>query len=183
MDFGSLLRETWNRYIREIVSLVLFTLLGVALCFTIILIPTVASGWMRGMLEYVREGHPPRLEELWSFEDYLQTLLLIVISGVLIVIGYALLIVPGVILHVWWLYALLFLVDEKLGFAEALRESRKAVVRTGFFNHLVVLLICAVLGSIGSSFSGLGALLTTPFALLLLALAYEEVSQEEVEAP
>jgi uncharacterized membrane protein len=182
MDFAGLLRTAWQGYVRAIVNLVLFTMVGAALCVTIVLIPTVVAGWYRGLLGYVRDGREPQLAELWSFEDYLQSLLLIVVSALLIAIGYALLIIPGVILHTWWLYSLFFVVDRKLSFFEAMKASRQAVLRSGFFNHLVVLLILGVLQGVGgSALSGLGALLTTPFSLLLLTLVYEELLAEETQ--
>lgn len=182
MDFESLLKASWDQFIREIVRLVLFTLVGVALCITIILIPSVCAGWVRGMLAYVRENRLPEFEELWSFDDYLQSLLVVVVGGVLVSVGYLLLIVPGVILNVWWLYSLYFVVDRKMGFIAALGASKAAVSRTGFFSHFVVLVIIAALGTLGGAASGLGTLLTTPFSLILVSLAYEEIAEERIEA-
>lgn len=176
MDFGRLLRASWELFIREIVSLVLLTLVGAVLCLTIILIPTVMAGWARGVLGYVRDGRAPKLEQLWNFDDYGSTLLVIVVGGILICIGYVLLVVPGVILHVLWLYSLFFVVDKGSSFTEALRESGRAVNATGFFNHFVMLVIVAALGALGGTASGLGALLTTPFSLLLLAHAYDQIA-------
>lgn len=181
MDFGSLLKTSWDRFISEIVRLVLFTLVGAVLCITIVLIPTVAAGWVRGILGYIREDRIPEFEELWNFDDYLQTVLLLVVAGVLISIGYMLLIIPGVILNVWWFYSLFFVIDKRMRFKDAMRASKNAVSRTGFFNHFVVLLIMAVLGTLGGAFSGLAVLLTTPFSLILMTLAYVEVSGAEIE--
>jgi hypothetical protein len=181
MDFGVLLKTTWDRFIGEIVRLVLFTLVGAVLCITIVLIPTVSAGWLRGILGYVREDRIPEFEELWNFDDYLQTLLLLVVGGVLVSIGYMLLIIPGVILNVWWFYSLFFVVDKQMRFDDAMRASKNAVSGTGFFNHFVVVLIIAVLGTLGGAFSGLGMLLTTPFSLILMTLAYVEIAGAEVE--
>lgn len=181
MDFGNLLKTSWDRFIKEIVTLVLFTLVGAVLCITVILIPTVLAGWLRGVLGYIRETRTPQLDELWNFDDYLQTLLLLIVGGLLVSLGYVFFIVPGVILNVWWFYSLFFIVDEKLRFSDAMRESKNAVSRTGFFNHFVVVLIVAVLGLLGGTFSGLAMLLTTPFSLILMTLAYEEISESDFE--
>ena len=85
---------------------------------------------------------------------------------------HALLIIPGVVLRVWWLYGLFFLVDRRIDFVEALRASKNAVMGSGFFEHLVVLLVATLLSALGSSLWGIGTLFTTPFSLLLLALVY-----------
>jgi uncharacterized membrane protein len=177
MDFTALLSEAWRRFVDEIVQLVLFALLGTLLCLTIVLIPTVVGGFFRGFLGYVRDGRVPAFDELWRFDDYLPLLLLIVLGSVAIAIGYLLLFVPGVILSVWWLYAVFFLLDREMGVVEALGASKAAVSASGFFNHLVVLLIVSLLGALGGSLSGLGTIFTTPFALVFLSLCYLELRE------
>jgi hypothetical protein len=172
MDFAGLLRDSWQRFVEEIVQLVLFTLLGWVLCFTIVLIPTVVGGWLRGILAYVRDGEPPSFEELWNFEDFLPLALLFVLGAIGISIGYMLFFIPGVVLSVWWLYAGFYLVDRGMGVVEAFGASKDAVQDTGFVNHLVVLAIISVLGMLGGSIYGVGALFTTPFCILFAALVY-----------
>ncbi len=176
MDFGKQLKDCWDPFIKEIVNLILFALVGGVLCLTIVLIPTVAGGWARGFLGVVREGKRPDFNELWNFEGYLQLLLLMLVQGLLISIGYMLLFIPVVILTVWWLYALFFLVDRDLGFWEAMSASREAVNTAGFFNHFVVFLIVCVLNALGGALSGLGTLVTLPFTLLLLSRVYVDLS-------
>ncbi len=172
MDFAAVLQESWEKFVAEIVPLVLFTLLGSVLCLTIVLIPTVAGGWFRGILGYVRYGDSPNLDELWNFEDFLPIALLLILGAIGVTIGYMLLFVPGVILSVWWLYSLFFLLDRQMGVIEAFGASKDAVSQSGFLNHLVVLLIVSVLGAIGGSLSGFGALFTTPFGIIFMALCY-----------
>jgi hypothetical protein len=82
---------------------------------------------------------------------------------------------------VWWLYAIFFLVDRKLGFWEAMSASREAVGRTGFLNHLGIVAIFVILNSLGGALSGLGTLLTTPFTFILLTLAYLQVAGSRTE--
>jgi len=117
---------------------------------------------------------------LWSFDGYLQILLLIVVQGLLVSLGFMLLVIPGVILSVWWLYSLYFLVDRNLGFWEAMSASREAVSQGGFFNHFVVFLIVIVLNALGSVLSGLGNLVTLPFSLVLLSRVYADLTGPKV---
>ena len=181
MDFASLFKTTFDQFVNGIVKLILFTVVGCVLCITIVLIPTVMGGLMRGMLRYVREGVEPEFDELWRFEDYLQTVLVIVLGGIAIAIGLALLIVPGVVLMVWWMYALFFIVDRKMSFSQAMGASMRLVNQSGFWNHFVVLLVLAVLNSLGGSLAGLGTLLTAPFGLLLMTNAFLSVTGKDVE--
>ncbi|MDJ0763360.1 MAG: hypothetical protein QNJ97_10255 [Myxococcota bacterium] len=175
MDFEYLLKMTWKQYISGIIKLVLFFLVGAVLCITIVLIPTVAAGWTRGVLAYIRTGTFPEMNELWKFDNYFQTAVLIVVGGILIAIGWALLIVPGVILSVWWLYAIFFIVDRKMEFFEALGASKAAVSESGFFAHFVLLLILLFLNGVASALGGVGTILTMPFTYILVALAYLEL--------
>ena len=114
MDFESLFKTTLSQFVKRIVRLILFTLVGCLLCCTIVLIPTVMGGLTRGTLRYVREGVEPEFAELWSFDDFLQTLLLMLLGGIAIAVGLLLLIIPGLVLMVWWMYALFFVVDRKM---------------------------------------------------------------------
>jgi hypothetical protein len=172
MDFNRLFKVTFDQFVKGIVRLLLFNLVGCLLCFTIVLIPTVARGLTRGMLRYAREGIEPEFDELWRFDDYLQVLLLMVLGGVAIALGLLLLIVPGVVLMVLWMYALVFLVDRNLSFSQAMGASKQLVGGSGFWNHLVILLVVVVLNSLAGGLAGLGTLLTAPFALLLVVNAY-----------
>ncbi|MCP4601238.1 MAG: hypothetical protein GY847_12060 [Proteobacteria bacterium] len=177
MDFEYLLKMSWKQYINGIIALVLFYLVGICLCITIVLIPTVTAGLTRGVLAYVREGRKPEFQELWNFDNYLQTTLLLIIGGLLIFLGYLLLIIPGVILSVLWLYSLFFIVDKKMQFFEAMSASREAVSGSGFFQHLVLLLIILFLNGFAGAMGFVGTLLTTPFALVLTTLAYLELTE------
>lgn len=172
MDFNRLFKATFDQFVKGIVKLILFALVGCLLCFTIVLIPTVMGGLTRGMLRYVREGIEPEFDELWRFDDFLQILLLIVLGGIAIAIGLMLLIVPGLVLMVWWMYALFLIVDRKMTFGEAMGASKHLVSGSGFWNHFVVLLVMTVLNSLGSGLAGLGTLITAPFGLLLVTNAY-----------
>ncbi len=179
MDFEKLFKAAWGQFVKGIVRLILFNLVGCLLCLTVILIPTVTSGLIRGMLRYLRDGTEPEFDQLWKFDGYLQILLLLVVGGIAISIGLVLLIVPGVVLMVWWLYALFFIVDRKMTFSQAMGASKRAVTAGGFGNHFVLLLLMAVLNSLGGGAGGLGTLLTAPFGLLLLTNVYLLATREE----
>lgn len=176
MDFGDLLKQSWDLFIKEIVTLVIFTLVGVVLSMTIVLIPTVAAGLVRGYVGYVRDGRVPEYSELWNFEGYVDVLIWIIVLSVLLSIGYTLLIIPGIILTVWWMYSGYYLVDRNMGFWEAMTASKEAVGQAGFIQHFIVLLIVTVLNSVGSAVAGLGTILTAPFTLLLMTLVYLQIS-------
>jgi uncharacterized membrane protein len=175
MDFADLLKSSWDHFMKDIVNLALFTLLGTVLCLTIVLIPSVTRGWFVEILAFVRNERSPSFDALWCFDDYIKIVLLIVIGGGLISLGYMLFVVPGVILSVIWMYAMFYIVDKDMGFIEALGASKDAVMSTGFLTHLVVFLVLGLLGGLGGpATGGIGYFFTTPFSLILLTVIYED---------
>ena len=66
-----------------------------------------------------------------------------------------------------------------MSFGQAMGASRRLVTNSGFWNHLVVLLVMTVLNSLGGGLAGLGTLLTAPFGLVLLTNAYLSSSRED----
>ena len=181
MDFGALLTDTWKTFIDNIVHAILFFLVGTLLCFTIILIPTVLGGWARGFIQIVKNGEKPEFSELWDFSNYLQLAFLCIACGIIISIGYMLLIIPGIILSIWFLYSVFFVADKNMNFWEAMMLSKTRAGETGFFNHFVIFIILCIINAIGSMAGGLGALVTGPFGFLLLALVYTDMIESGTE--
>lgn len=175
MDFTSLLKSSWDHFMKDIVNLALFTLLGTVLCLTIILIPSVTRGWFVEILAFVRNERSPSFEALWCFDDYITVSLLILIGGGLVFLGYMLFVIPGILLSVLWMYSLYYIVDQDMGFVDAMSASKQAVMDTGFLTHLVVFLVLGVLSTLGGTATGgIGYFFTTPFSLILLTVIYED---------
>lgn len=178
MDFGGLFKTTWDQLLKGIVKIILFFLVGVLLSLTIVLIPTVTGGFIRGFLKYIREGKDPELKELWSFENYWQILLSMLVPGLLTLIGFICLIVPGLQLTIWWMYTPYFVVDKNMGFWEAMSASRAATISNRTANGLVLLIILVVLLIIGNLIFGVGLLVTMPFGALMVTNAYLIITGE-----
>lgn len=172
MNFEDLFKTTWEHFVKKIVDLILFTLVGLVLCLTIVLIPAVLGGWTRGVIAMVRDDKKLVFEDLWRFDQYGSILALLVFGGILVSVGFILLFVPGVILSVLWMYSLFFIIDRKLGFIEAMGASAQAVTKDGFFQHLIVWIIISVLHGLGAALSGAGTLVTLPFIFVFLAVVY-----------
>lgn len=182
MDFEELLTETWGKYLQGVGRLILFVVVGFLLCITIVLIPTVIRGFTKGFLDYARQDKLPEFELLWDFQDFWQMVLLVIITGVALFIGYSLLIIPGVILNIFLLYCTFYLVDRNTGAVESIKASIDTVLRTGFENNLLVFLIVAVLNGIGGLVP-FGVFITMPFTTLFVAIVFRGIVQGETLAP
>jgi hypothetical protein len=96
--------------------------------------------------------------------------------GIVVSLGFILLIIPGIIFGVWYCFSLFILINEKTGILESMRRS-KALVKGRFwavFGRLIVFMLFALLGNIVFSFLpySLGAVVVTIFGALFLLPAY-----------
>ncbi len=185
MDFKKHLILAWEMTLRFIVPLVLMTLvMFVASFLTLgILAPVMMAGYMHAVLLIIREGREPRVGDLFNFMRLFFPLLIFFVVGVLAVsIGFALLVLPGLALlaalAIGAVYMLPLMTDKNMGLVDALKESMRMSFNENFGEHLVVILIFWVIQAIGGSIA-IGALFTTPIAVMFLMSVYEERIAEE----
>ena len=178
MDLEAVIKDSLAKFREEAVAVILFGLAGIILSLTIVLIPAVAAGMACGFLKYVRDGVKPEIPELWShFDKYIQTLLFQIIAGILISLGFALLIIPGVLLFAMWMYSIFFIVDRDMNFWDAMEAGRKSVFSAGLGPNLLLAVILMLLSALGGAAGGIGSLVTVPMICLLAARAYLEVAE------
>jgi uncharacterized membrane protein len=80
-------------------------------------------------------------------------------------------IVGGILLGTIWLYVFPLMVDRGIGLGEAMRTSYEMVRRAGFWEHLALVILLMVVNSIG----GPAALVTVPFSIVAVVVAYHAV--------
>lgn len=123
----------------------------------------------------LREGQPMRIGDIFQqFERVLTSIGLVFLGGLLVLIGFALLIVPGLYLSVAFMYSLPLALDRRTGIWRALGLSRRLVHRTGFWAHALLLLSLVVPALfIGGGSLGLLSLLWAAFSMAVVAVAYD----------
>ena len=189
MDFKKHILVAWDLTLRHIVSLVLMTLVMSALSFLTlgILAPVLTAGYMQALLETVREGREPRIQDLFSqMRLFLPLLLFGVVVLVAVVIGLALLVLPGMLIlfavAFCCLYMLPLMTDARLGLIDAVKESTSMAFGDNVAEHAVVVVLFMVISAIGSSVF-IGFLFTQPLATLFLLSVYEEKRTSAVPPP
>jgi len=114
---------------------------------------------------------------------FVQLLLASLVSGVLIGIGLALCIVPGIYLSVAWFFALPLIIDKQLKFWDAMELSRK-VVNIRWWSVAWLVLLCALINIGGSLVCCVGVFFTLPLTGLAMTYAYEDIfGTEGTKAP
>ena len=180
MNFKTLIEKTFNLTLENIVALILLTLLLLAIsALTLgLLAPVASAGYMHAMVRMAREGREPKMQDIFSHMGLFLPLLGFGIAAtVVILIGYALLVLPGIILACLITYACLYMLplmtDKKMPLVAAIKESWRMVTAGSFADNIIVAVLFIGVVTIGGS-TLIGTLLTQPFASVFLAIVYED---------
>lgn len=191
MDFKHHILTAWNLTLGHIVSLILITLVmvGVSTLTLGILAPVTMAGYTQSLLQAVRYGREPKIQDLFSQMNLFLPLLGFGIAVfVVTMIGFALLFLPGIIIVLaitfCCLYLLPLMTDKKMPLVKAVKESYAMAKRGSLADHVVVVIIFMALTMLGGTVF-IGVLFTQPLATLFLLSTYEEKTSTEpiVAAP
>lgn len=180
MDFKHHILTAWNLTLGHIVSLILITLVmvGVSTLTLGILAPVTMAGYTQSLLQAVRYGREPKIQDLFTHMNLFLPLLGFGIAVfVVTMIGFALLFLPGIIIVLaitfCCLYMLPLMTDKKMSLVKAVTESYAMAKRGSLADHLVVVVIFMALTMLGGTIF-IGVLFTQPLATLFLLSTYEE---------
>lgn len=170
IDLGSVFRHGWRLFIDDVVHLLIATVVATLLSVVTIgiLAGPLCAGLYQMVLKRVKEGKELHWDDVFAgldrFWAYLGAALFLVV-----VIGLAwITIVGGILLGTIWIYVFPLMVDKRMGLGEALGASYRLVRDNGFVEHLVLVVLFAVIGSIG----GPAFLVTLPFTVTATVAAY-----------
>ncbi len=183
MDIKHHFEVAWNLCLKNVVSLIIVTLVLAAISFISlgILAPIAFAGYAYALLLLINENREPRAQDIFSHLRLFFPLLgFLIIVFIICFIGYMLLVLPGVILSIGFgfcgLYMLPILVDKEIGVFEAFKKSVAMATQNNIVDHIIVFVIFSILTAVGSS-SVIGFLILQPFATLFLLSVYEAEKQ------
>lgn len=179
MDFKHHIETAWNLTLGNIVVLIISTLVMVAVSsLTLgIMAPVTMAGYTQSLLQLVRNGREPKVQDLFSQMNLFLPLLAFGFAVfVVALIGFTL-VLPGIIIIVGvafcCIYMLPLMTDKGLSIVDAIKESY-AMARNGVLvDHVVVVVIYLAISAIGGTVF-IGVLFTQPLATLFLLSTYEE---------
>ena len=180
MDFKKHLEASWNTTLQHLAMLILMTLVSLVVsCLTLgILFPVVMAGFTHAIIQLMRDGRDPRIEDLFSqMKLFLPLFGFSVVVFIAVVVGFFLLVLPGlaVVFAVTFgcLYMVPLMTDRNLDLIDAIKTSWKMAFDDSVADHIVVVILFIGLISIGTSVF-VGILLTQPFATVFLISVYLE---------
>ena len=185
----SIYKQGFQSILDHIVICIVNTVIFFIVCFLLgitviglLAIPAMIGGYTESLIRAAR-GDKVGIGDFFKVGfNKLGTLLG---SGILFILGVGIglicFIIPGIYLMVRWFFVSYLIVDKGVGVSEAFEKSGEMVSNI-FWEVLAVFIINAVIESIGCSI-GVGAILTTPFILLVSAHYYLGLSKEETVQP
>ena len=147
MNFQGYLENTYRIIKAEPVILLLGGLL-IQLLNSVtlsILYGPLLGGYMLMAILLLRDEKKPAFNDLFNGFQFFRLLFPYFFVFLAKLIGFMLFVLPGVLFATWWIYVLPLMVDRKIGFGEAMRISSDKVSETGFFMHMVFLLLVYVI--------------------------------------
>ena len=180
IDLGAVIGEGWNLFVANAGGFVGFTLVGgliaVLLAVTIIgllfVTPLMAGFFIVPLL--MLKGRKPEFGNFFDgFSKLGGYILLGLVMGIFVLLGYIFLIIPGIYLTVAYTWALTLMADRDLGFWDAMKTSMR-VVNRNFWETLLLVLVVGIISSAGGIVL-FGTLITLPLSYCILVAAYRRI--------
>lgn len=167
MDIGRCFNDAWDLFLLDrgpltataIIAAVVVGLVRLLVGFVaglgfledllIAIAVVVVYAWMYAvvfhmMLRRVREKRPAKYSDMQDFDRIGSFATAAVVVGVIIGLGYALLVIPGLLLTTIWVYALPLTGDRGVGLSEAMSQSKRLASASGLFTTFAAWLVGAV---------------------------------------
>ncbi|MCP4745308.1 MAG: hypothetical protein GY874_04075 [Desulfobacteraceae bacterium] len=189
MDFKKHLETAWNLTLKNIVPLVLMTIvmLAVGILTLGILLPVMMAGFMQAVISMIQNQRQPQVQDLFSqMQLFLPLLVFYIVAGIAIMIGIIMLVLPGLIISLGISFACLFMLplmtDKDMAIVDAIKQSWQMAVNDNVPEHLVTTILFLSLMAIGKLVFLAGILFTLPFAIVFLMSVYLEKCQANTAA-
>lgn len=132
-----------------------------------------------GLVAFALKAHADiekvTLKDLWHPQRFWQYAVVKILTGIIVVIGLILLIVPGIIAALALIFATYLVIDKNLGPIEAIKESVR--ITKGHRWQLFLLALALIgINILGALALMVGLLVTVPVSLLAVAHAYRKLS-------
>jgi len=171
LDIGLALKQAARLFVKDLAPLLIAALVVAAL--SVLTLGVLAGPLFAGLygmvIGRVRDGKEPDVGDIfegfdrfWSFAG--AALVLVVLVGLA-----SITVVGGFLLATIWLYVFPLMVDRGIGLGEAMKQSKDLVMRTGFWEHLALVLVLFVIVSVAN---GALAILAAPFVVVAVSAAY-----------
>lgn len=183
LDINALATETWKQFTAKPAEHILVGFaFGLLALFSLgILVGPLYVGWLR-MCEKQRRGENIQFGDLFQgFDAFGPAFACSVLMLIGLVIGFALLIVPGFVLLAAWTFAYHFIALRGQGGVQALGSSWR-LFRAQLGPVLTTFVLVMLVAGVGGTVFPAG-LLTTPLTVIFTNLVFQQLTAPGIEAP
>lgn len=175
MNYEKAVNKSIDVFKEHWVVLVVGTLVVFALgCITLGLLFGPLSAGLGSMFLKAKAGKKPVFNDLFQYNSkFILMAIMGLIVGIAVCFGLVLLIVPGILLATLWMYAIYAMAYDNKGIGDSMKSSWDMVMKTGMWQHVVILLAIGIFNSIGGAVV-VGTLITFPLSIGFLAMVYED---------
>lgn len=169
MDYEDIFSRSWNAFKDNVAAFIVATIIVVFGSIFIVTIAPLFYGLTYMAVKGLR-GEKVEINDVFEgFNRFVKSWVLLLVSVILIGIGYMILILPGLILSILLIYSFPLLVIKDYGAMDAIKESID-ISKQNFVDSLVLFIIVAIISTIGG-ITYLGSLVTIPIITLALVAA------------
>lgn len=178
----SSLSESWELFKDDLVLyviaallVVLISALSLGLCSGAMLV-----GFIRLVSKRIRGEAGTATDVFEGFSEFGASLIAMFLIAIGVFLGLMLLVIPGVIFAIATAFTFHAIALDGLGATAAIGRSY-SLIKENLAPCFALLLIVALMNAVGGSVI-FGALLTTPFSLIVMTIAYQRLRGSETEA-
>ncbi|MFL5355759.1 hypothetical protein [Archangium sp.] len=168
------IKRTWDFFLANVGGLLLGSLVVLVGWLVVIPGPWFSLNLLQETIESARDGRPVRWQATYERQgNFAKSWGLTLAMGIPIVIGFMLLIVPGVLLSLYWFHAPMLAADGRKPLDAMAESGRIFRRRHDWAAFLLNWLVLVVLSALSSAFGPL-IVLSLPLTLAYLAFCYTD---------
>lgn len=199
LDIGAALSYGWSKYKANALNWILFAIVAyvvvgvlssaangfnysnesttqsiVGTLVSSILSVLVGAAFTRGALNEL-DGRAPSFADFFKWTNLANVFLAAILVWVITTIGFALLVIPGLIATFLLWYTIAFVIDHNFGAVEGIKASY-ALTSKNVGSLLLLAVVVILLNIVGALLCGVGLLVTGPVTLIASTYAYRLLS-------
>jgi hypothetical protein len=133
----------------------------------------IGMGLIRISLEFIGKAKP-KIRDIVYYKPIVRYVLASIITGIVVILGLVLLIIPGVILAIRLQYTTYLIVDKNLGPIEAIKKSW-SVTRGNTWNLFFFGILLGLINILGVVCLLVGLFITIPLGMLATTFVYRKL--------
>ncbi|MDK2892074.1 MAG: hypothetical protein PWQ49_466 [Methanohalophilus sp.] len=169
LDHEQIFSDTWKVFKRDFVTYIIATLVTTIGSTLIITAAPLFYGLYYMVLKGIR-GEEIEIKDVFEgFNHFVKSWVFFIVAAILLMIGFMLLVVPGIVIGILLIYALPLLVIKEYGGIDAIKESIE-IARDNFVDTLILAIVLWVISAIGG-YVVVGFLITIPIVAIAETIA------------